>query len=184
MIIGIVIEDSYRFTNEKLESVSCILLISVKVLEVLFQKYKSNINGKGLKIKSLSFWIQVCHPHLQISLFKWLNHILKMVSMLRFCHFYKKTLNFTFVISIQNDALCYSECCTDFINCCVSSIQSYSTSKCVDQSDKSALFWIEVRFSKWRYIFLTNENKWGILCFALIWLFSVNLNECSIQKVK
>ena len=128
---------------------------------------------------SLSFWIKVCHPHLQISLFKWLNHILKMVSMLRFCHFYKKTLNFTFVISIQNDALCYSECCTDFINCCVSSIQSYSTSKCVDQSDKSALFWIEVRFSKWRYIFLTNENKWGILCFALIWLFSVNLNECS-----
>ena len=127
----------------------------------------------------MSFWIQVCHPHLQISLFKWLNHILKMVSMLRFCHFYKKTLNFTFVISIQNDALCYSECCTDFINCCVSSIQSYSTSKCVDQPDKSALFWIEVRFSKWRYIILNNENKWGFLYFALMWLFSVNLNESS-----
>ena len=51
------LEDSYRFTNEKLKSVSCILLISVKVLEVLFQKYKSNINGKGLKIKSLIFWV-------------------------------------------------------------------------------------------------------------------------------
>ena len=134
------IEDSFRFTSKKLESVSCILLISVKVLEVLFQKYKSNINGKGLKIKSLSFWIQVYHPHLQISLFEWLNHILKMVSLLRFCHLYKKTLNFTFVISIQNHALCYSECYTDFINCYVSSIQSYSTSKCVDQPDKSALF--------------------------------------------
>ena len=59
------VEDSYRFTSEKLESVSCILLISVKVLEVLFQKYKSNINGKGLKIKSLSFWIQGCLPDLQ-----------------------------------------------------------------------------------------------------------------------
>ena len=32
------IEDSYRFMSEKLESVSRILLISVKVLEVLFQK--------------------------------------------------------------------------------------------------------------------------------------------------
>ena len=63
-----------------------------------------------------------------------------MVSLFRFCHLYKKTLNFTFVFSIQNHALCYSECCTDFINCCVSSIQSYSTSKCVDQPDKSALF--------------------------------------------
>ena len=44
------------------------------------------------------------------------------------------------VISIQNHALCYYECCTDFINCCVSSIQSYSTSKCVDQPGKSAFF--------------------------------------------
>ena len=51
-----------------------------------------------------------------------------------------ETLNFTFVVSIQNHALCYSECCTDFINCCVSSIQSYSTAKCVNQPDKSALF--------------------------------------------
>ena len=70
MNYGSYVEDSYRFTSEKLESVSCILLISVKVLEVLFKKYKSNINEKVLKIKSLSFWIQVCHPHLQISLFK------------------------------------------------------------------------------------------------------------------
>ena len=38
----IILKDSYRITNEKLKSVSCILLISVKVLEVLFQKYKSN----------------------------------------------------------------------------------------------------------------------------------------------
>ena len=116
MKYGSYVEDSYRFTSEKLESVSCILLILVKVLEVLFQKYKSNINGKGLKIKSLSFWIQVCHPHLQISLFKWLNHILKMVSLLRFCHLYKKTLNFLHLLSlfrmmhsvIQNAALILS----------------------------------------------------------------------------
>ena len=130
-------------------------------------------------MKLLSCCIQVCHPDLQTSLFKWLNHILKLISLIRFCHLYKKTLNFTFVISIKNLALCYSECCTDFINCCVSSIQSYSTSKCVDQPDKSALFWIEVRFSEWRCIFLNNENEWGFLCFALMWLFCVNLNESS-----
>ena len=116
------LEDSSRFTSKKLELVSRILLISVKVLEVLFTKYKSNINGK---------------------------------------------------------ALCYSECCTDFINCCVSSIQSYSTSKCVDQPDKSALFWIEVHFSEWRWILLNNKNTWGFLCFTLMWLFCVNLNESS-----
>ena len=39
--IFLLIRDSFRFTSKKLESVSCILLISVKVLEVLFQKCKN-----------------------------------------------------------------------------------------------------------------------------------------------
>ena len=38
MNYGSYVEDSYRFTSEKLESVSHILLISVKVLEVLLQQ--------------------------------------------------------------------------------------------------------------------------------------------------
>ena len=49
MNYGSYVEDSYRFTSEKLESVSHILLISVKVLEVLLQQalWKFSETAKG-----------------------------------------------------------------------------------------------------------------------------------------
>ena len=64
-----------------------LILISVKVLRVLFPKYKSNIHGKGLKIKSLSFWIQGCLPDLQTPWSWWFNDISKVATALEFFHF-------------------------------------------------------------------------------------------------
>ena len=61
-----------------------LILISVKVLRVLFPKYKSNIHGKGLKIKSLSSWIRGCHPDLQTPWSWWFNDISKFAGALEF----------------------------------------------------------------------------------------------------
>ena len=61
-----------------------LILISVKVLRVLFPKYKSNIHGKGLKIKSLSSWIWGCHPDLQTPWSWWFNDISKFAGALEF----------------------------------------------------------------------------------------------------
>ena len=62
MNYGSYVEDSYRFTSEKLESVSHILLISVKVLEVLLQQalWKFSETAKGWYWNMGKLYKEIC----------------------------------------------------------------------------------------------------------------------------